>query len=494
MTCTATYAVTQGDLDAGSIYNVGTAAGYGPQDQPVSDSDDAMVGVAQDAMLTLDKSAVVEDGAADEVGDVIHYTFVIENVGNVTLHNVTLSDPFFGPGAITCGDLSELPVGASVTCTATYLVTQADLDGGGPLYNLATADSDESGPASDDATVPIVQLPAITLEKSAAEASYDEVGDVIHYEFLITNTGNVTLDPVTLEDPLITDISCPATSLAPAESMICTGSYTIGQADLDAGHVYNAATAIGQPPFGGSVSATDWVDVPALQMPDMTLLKTADKSVVSAEGEIITYTYVVKNTGNVTLMGVVVYDLHIGEDPICVPWLLAPGQEVTCTATHAVTAQELLDGHVYNASIASGQPPDGPPLEPPPSEVDIPVVKLGTAQTIEVIPNDSATLTGVPEGSTVTVTFALYEGACGAGGTLVLGPIAGVEQPDGSYATANTDAIVVTDGAVHTYFWLVTFEVNGQEYTACGETFTVGVEDGPSPLVTVEVLLPEFFG
>ena len=46
------------------------------------------------------------------------------------------------PLCITC-DGTTIPVGGFITCTATYAVTQADIDAGS-VYNLATADSDES--------------------------------------------------------------------------------------------------------------------------------------------------------------------------------------------------------------------------------------------------------------------------------------------------------------------------------------------------------------
>ena len=73
------------------------------------------------------------------------------------------------------------------------------------------------------------------------------VGDVVNYTFAVTNTGNVTLTNVTLVDPKITEVGGPIVSLAPGatDTTTFTGSYTITQADVDAGGVENVALVIG---------------------------------------------------------------------------------------------------------------------------------------------------------------------------------------------------------------------------------------------------------
>ena len=61
---------------------------------------------------------------------------------------------------------------------------------------------------------------------------YGQVGDVLHYSYLLTNAGNVTLTgPFTVNDDKTT-VTCPATpaALQPGETTTCTASYTITQA------------------------------------------------------------------------------------------------------------------------------------------------------------------------------------------------------------------------------------------------------------------------
>ena len=63
-----------------------------------------------------------------------------------------------------------------------------------------------------------------------------------------TNEGNVTLHEVTVTDsPALEGFKCtptvPAASLAPGESIICTGTHKITQADIDNGSFKDTATA-----------------------------------------------------------------------------------------------------------------------------------------------------------------------------------------------------------------------------------------------------------
>ena len=66
-----------------------------------------------------------------------------------------------------------LEVGETWTYTAAHTVTQAEIDsnggGDGDIDNMATADSDETGPDTDDATVPVAQAPALNIIKDGLE-------------------------------------------------------------------------------------------------------------------------------------------------------------------------------------------------------------------------------------------------------------------------------------------------------------------------------------
>src|SRR5690606_31732085 len=98
-----------------------------------------------------------------------------------------------------------LNVGETWTYTATYPVTQADINAG-LVENTATADSEQTEPVDDDETVDLPQSAAIAIDKEGTFAAGTDgvanVGELITYTFTVTNPGNVDLTGVTVTDPL----------------------------------------------------------------------------------------------------------------------------------------------------------------------------------------------------------------------------------------------------------------------------------------------------
>jgi len=75
------------------------------------------------------------------------------------------------------------------------------------------------------------------------------VGDKVNYTFTVTNTGQAPLTQVTVTDPLVTVSGAPISLAAGASSIgHFTATYTITQADVDAGAVYNRATVTARDP------------------------------------------------------------------------------------------------------------------------------------------------------------------------------------------------------------------------------------------------------
>src|SRR5262249_50964570 len=121
-------------------------------------------------------------------------------------------------------------------------------------------------------------------------------------------------------------------------------------------------TGTATPPTGPPIpDTTPPVTVTADQHPSIDIAKSASPTAYSAVGTTITYTYLVTNTGNVTLTGTTVTDPAPGLSAISCTGgpTLAPTQSETCTATHSVTQGDLDAGSVTNVGTAMATAPDG---------------------------------------------------------------------------------------------------------------------------------------
>src|SRR6185295_15312473 len=213
--------------------------------------DDVDTPGVQKPALSIDK--VDNTGSYDAVDQVISYTITVKNIGNVTLHNVVVTDPKADSGTLDCTPatpVATLAPNASFTCSASHKVTQADLDAGHYANRACADDGNGDGqtgaaPVCDDVDTPGVQKPALSIDKVDNTGSYDAVDQVIHYSITAKNTGNVTLHDVVVTDPKAANLQCtpstPVASLAVGAEINCTASHKVTQADLDAGHFANTA-------------------------------------------------------------------------------------------------------------------------------------------------------------------------------------------------------------------------------------------------------------
>lgn len=382
VTCTATYTVTQDDVDAGTITNAATATATPPSGVDVEATDEVTVPADQAPDLALDKWA--DRTEVDAAGEVITYTFVATNTGNVTITGVSIDDPMPGLSALDCAIAvpATLAPGQNLVCTATYEVTQDDLDGGGTITNVATVTG--TPPEGDDVTgespeveVPISQEPALNLQKEADPGEVDEAGQVIAYTLVATNTGNVTLTDVAIDDPLpgLSALDCdqavPAT-LAPGETLECTATYEVTQDDVDAGGVTNVATVTGTPPDGPPLEEeSPPVTVIAVPEPSLTIVKTSDAEPFGV-GDVVAYEFLVANTGNTTIVGVFVEDPLLDAPADCPATELAPGESMTCTGARTATQDDVDAGEIVNTATAHGVPPTGQRISSPPSTETVP--------------------------------------------------------------------------------------------------------------------------
>ena len=228
--------------------------------------------------MTLKKTgALTTDSDGDgkgDVGDVITYSFLVTNTGNINITGLGINDNVV---AATCPS-TNLSVGSAITCTATYPITQADVNAGATKVNTATATGTSAGVSltspQDSATTSLDRRASLSIDKSSTKVITDldsngpDAGDTVPFTFAITNTGTVPVTGLIVNDPEITSYTCPTTSLAPGATTTCSATYVLTAADVAAGQAVNTATASAVP-FGGTTitSAPDTETVPVPQPP-----------------------------------------------------------------------------------------------------------------------------------------------------------------------------------------------------------------------------------
>jgi len=298
----------------------------------------------------------------DQVGQQISYTYVIKNSGTTSLgpDQFKVTDSLISATAFNCGNAgTTLASNATVTCTATYTITQADLNAVS-ITNLATASGGGAG-QSPTATFTINKgLKALTLTTTPSSATYEQAGQQITYTYVIKNNGATTIGPAqfTITDTPVspTPLNCgAATSLAPNATVTCTAIYTITQADMAAVSVTNIATAAGGG-VGPSQNATSTINKAAKAL---SITTTANPTTYNQAGQQITFTYVIKNSGNVTLgpAQFTVTDVLIGPTAInCADAnvTLAPNATINCTAVYTITQADMGAVSITNVATASG--------------------------------------------------------------------------------------------------------------------------------------------
>src|SRR5436853_2188091 len=131
------------------------------------------------------------------------------SAGVSSLAGVTVSDPNASGLSCTPANGSALAPGATMTCTASHTITQADIDAGS-YFNQACVDDGAGGAAQacDDVTTPGSQNPHLSITKVATESGYSAVGQDINYTIVATNDGNTTLPAVTVSDANAIGLTC----------------------------------------------------------------------------------------------------------------------------------------------------------------------------------------------------------------------------------------------------------------------------------------------
>jgi len=346
-TCTGIYTIIQADLDSGLMTNQATALGGAGASNVAT----ATITAVQNPQLSLAKSA--SPTASTTLGQTITYSYTLQNIGNVTLPGTyTITDD--KAGSLSCS--GALAPGASTTCTKAYSITSADLNAGSVVnHATATTTFNAQTVTSNQASATVVTKPLyLTMTPSPTSASV--VGTVITYTYTLRNNSPSSISgPFSITDSKVApaNINCSAASnpLAAGGTTSCTGTYVVTQADLDLGSIANQATATNASLTSNQASTF----VTLTRTPALTLTKGASITTATTVGVTITYTYILKNSGNVTLTSpfAITDNQFTGVTCSGATSPLAPAAQTTCSKAYVTTQADLDAGSIINNATAT---------------------------------------------------------------------------------------------------------------------------------------------
>jgi uncharacterized repeat protein (TIGR01451 family) len=336
-TFTATYTVTQPDVNLGAVTNVARATGSPPTGSPITSPPSSVtVPADQTPAVELEKRVIgIEDSNGNglsDAGDVLIYGFTVRNTGMVTLRDVTVTDQ--RPEAQVSGMIATLEPGASdsTSVTARYLLTQEDFDLGS-VTNAAFATGYPPGnrPPVESPEVTITHpLPvngALSIVKSGEfddgnSNIYPDPGETLTYTFDVTNTGNITLSDVRPIDPgptfsgiagenALSAFTPAVVSLAPGATQRFTATYVLSAGDINRSAsridaVANSAVAHALTPEGDTLFSNE--DGALITLPGgIALTKTALLRQIR-RGEEVPFRIEMTNNGTADFDGLIVLD------------------------------------------------------------------------------------------------------------------------------------------------------------------------------------------
>jgi hypothetical protein len=151
---------------------------------------------------------------------------------------------------------------ANAVCTGTA---------GNGLFNSASIGAPQATTVSACADFDLHLAKTVRLGVDSNANGFGDMGDQLHYEFVVSNLGSTPLTSLRLLDPRVSDLACSPTTavgrrlrvlysddlfynpfeaestiaLMPGDSIVCAATYVLTAADVAMRRVDNTATASG---------------------------------------------------------------------------------------------------------------------------------------------------------------------------------------------------------------------------------------------------------
>ncbi|HET9225765.1 MAG TPA: hypothetical protein VFR31_03800, partial [Thermoanaerobaculia bacterium] len=249
-----------GIAQAGQYSAIATATGTGSCGQKVSGDDPVHYwGQSENPAIKIIKKTNGHDantapGPELTVGSTVTWTYEVTNTGDVALSNVKVTDD---KGVAVSCPKTTLAVGESMTCTGSGKAQACQYANLGTVTGKSPKGTTVS--ASDPSHYYGKTYPKIEVEAKingdhadTPKGPYFTEGSTVPFTYWVRNTGDTTLTGITVVDSKGVAVTCPKTTLAPGESMFCSGS---GIAQV--GQYSATATATGTGSCGQKVSDDD---------------------------------------------------------------------------------------------------------------------------------------------------------------------------------------------------------------------------------------------
>lgn len=377
-----------------SVANTVTVSAVGQQTGATfQDSASAAVAILEipGARLALFKEVSVTRALP---GEMVTYTFRIQNVSATAVNNITLSDPMLG---------AAIPVDPLAPGNATTIVRTVTIPGdwSQPTYpNTATVLSNSV--AEDTATVNLL-VEVVSLAK-AGSPDPAAPGGTITYTFTITNNSSEPVSGVTITDPGVTFGTAPTDMTIPVGGSQVTGTVILPLAYTDTTYENTAQLSVGGVVVD-TVTEVVAVTQSGYEVEILSIQQNEGGTLLDLiqTGEPAEITYQLRNTGteNITGLGTTV---TVSTGGTCtttsgpLPTTLVPGGlvTVTCDYTPPVNPSSLTPTVTVDATGSIGAT-----AVTASDDSTMPLVDL--ALLVEVIFDPAAPAVG----DTITYTFRL---------------------------------------------------------------------------------------
>lgn len=354
-----------------NLTNVASVVGlYGATQ--VTDSDSANVTVDYLPNIEVTKSAIPT--SIPETGGSVTFTFSVKNKAPEDFILTALIDDTYGNlnGQGTCVTPQTIAADSTYSCTLTKTLASDSLT---PHVDVLTASGhdpqDNPASGSDDATVTFVDvLPSVTVTKSASPSVLPESGGAVTFTFVVKNESLEMLYLSTITDDKFGDLNGKGTCSAP-QTIVGLGSYTCVYTtflgDWALNPFDNTVTVVGTDNEGNRASDSDSFRVTFTDLlPQISLTKTANPTIVRSTGDYVDYTFTITNIGQEMVKVTSFTDPQIALSPAClalVDQLIPIGGSLQCVtrlfmvigpgATFINTATAVAKDNEDNLATAS---------------------------------------------------------------------------------------------------------------------------------------------